>query len=310
MEAIVVVVNMKKIKIFNQDIIVKDSFCTSHPKKIIKSNPSLRLYIKLTDCCLANCKFCSNENSKDFGELDLEKLSFVISYLKEKDILHGISITGGEPLMNKEKLFEVLDLIFRIDKNIEISISTNGYQCKELANYDNVNKLESIHISRHHYLESKNKEIFKTNNIATTKDIMYLQEKLKDKKIININTIIMKEGINSLEEIKKMLDYVGDIGVYKNGFVSLMKCNSYAKEQFINFNNIFNSLDKDFFSAHHFYSKDYCECIDGIYLSKNNKLVEYYARMVKDVDCPYTTQLVYTSDNKVTSGFGKKILLK
>ena len=41
-----------------------------------------------------------------------------------------------------------------------------------------------------------------------------------------------------------------------------------------------------------------------------NKLVEYYVRMVKDVDCPYTTQLVYTSDNKVTSGFGKKILLK
>ena len=41
-----------------------------------------------------------------------------------------------------------------------------------------------------------------------------------------------------------------------------------------------------------------------------DKMVEFYARMVKDCSCPYTTQLVYKSDNKVTAGFGKKVLLK
>ena len=120
----------------------------------------------------------------------------------------------------------------------------------------------------------------------------------------------MKSGINSLEEIKNMLTYVGDIGVYKTGFVSLMKCNSYAEKEFINFNDLFSHLDDDFFPGHHFYSREYCECVDGIYLTKHHKLVEYYARMVKDCECPYTTQLVYTSDNKVTAGFGKKVLLK
>lgn len=47
-----------------------------------------------------------------------------------------------------------------------------------------------------------------------------------------------------------------------------------------------------------------------MYLTDDNNIVEFYARMVKDCDCDYTNQLVYTSDNKVTAGFGKKIILK
>lgn len=301
---------MERVKIFDTEILVKDYYCTDSPTKLRKTKPSLRLYIKLTDLCLANCKFCVNRQSKDFGTIALEKLAFVISYLKEKDLLHGISITGGEPMMNPDKLFQILDLIYGIDKNMEVAISTNGFRCREFTNYDKVNKLESIHISRHHYLDDKNNDIFRSYNVATTDDIIYLQQSLMDKKIININTIIMKDGIRSLVDIKNMLNYVGDINVYKTGFVSLMKCNQYASEQFINFNHIFENLDDSFFHAHHFFSKDYCECIDGIYLTNHNRLVEYYARMVKNCDCPYTTQLVYTSNNQVTAGFGKKVLYK
>lgn len=301
---------MKKIEIFDNELLVKDYYCTNNPNNYKETLPKLRLYIKLTDACLANCKFCANYQSRDFGTIDLNKLAFVISYLKEKNILHGISITGGEPMTKPDKLFQILDLIYKIDEHMEVAISTNGYNCKEFKNYNKVNQLESIHISRHHYNDKKNQEIFGTNNIATTAEIIDLEQSLKDKKIININTIIMKSGINSLEEIKNMLTYVGDIGVYKNGFVSLMKCNKYAKKEFINFNSIFERLDENFFPGHHFYSKAYCECVDGIYLTCHNRLVEYYARMVKDCDCPYINQLVYTSDNKLTAGFGKKVLWK
>lgn len=301
---------MEKIRIFDEELLVKDYYCVDSPFKVKKTKPSLRLYIKLTDQCLANCKFCANSQSKDFGTIDLEKLSFVIGYLKDKDILHGISITGGEPMTNPTKLFQILDFIYTIDKDMSVSISTNGYHCREFKNYDKVNNLESIHISRHHYDDRKNERIFHSKEIATEEDIIDLQYHLKDKKIININTIIMQSGINSLKEIKKMLTYVGDLGIYKTGFVSLMKCNSYAKKEFINFNSIFEHLDENFFPSHHFYSKEYCECVDGIYLTEHNKLVEYYARMVKDCDCSYTTQFVYTSDNKLTAGFGKKVLWK
>lgn len=301
---------MKKLSIFDQTITVKDYVCSDSPTKVVKVNPSLRLYIKLTDDCSANCGFCANGCSRDFGKLDFAKLEFIIRYLYDKGILHGISITGGEPMMYPEKVNHLCNLIYSIDSNMELQISTNGINLKEFHNFENINKLESIHVSRHHYLDSKNNEIFGSTLLPTTEDIIGLQEFLDDKKIININTIVMKGYIDSLKEIKKMLDYVGELGVYKNGFVSLMKCNQYSKQRFINFNDIFNNLDNNFFKGHHFYSKEYCECVDGIYLTEYKKLVEYYARMVKECNCPYVTQLVYTSDNQLKSGFSGKVLYK
>lgn len=301
---------MEKIKIFDNELIVKDHLCTTSPNIEEKGKPSLRLYVKLTDSCNADCLFCANKGSEDFGNIDLEKLEFVIRYLRSKNILHSIAITGGEPMINPDKLNNLINLIYSIDENLEVQVSTNGYNLKLFKEFENVNRLESIHISRHHYSDLKNFEIFRSKDIVSTEDIISLQEFLDDKKIININTMVMKGYIDCLKEIKKMLNYVGETGVYKNGFVSLMKCNDYCKERFINFNNIFNNLDDNFFKGHHFYSKHYCECLDGIYLTDKNKLVEYYARMVKDSTCPYVNQLVYTSDNKLKDGFSGKILYK
>lgn len=301
---------MKKIELFNHELLVKDSLCGPTPTSRYEVEPALRLYVKVTDYCNANCKFCANGACTDFGKIDLKKLEFVIRYLKENNRLHSISLTGGEPMINPDIVNDILNLIWNIDKKIEVQISTNGLNLREIANFDNPNNLESIHISRHHYDDSKNIEIFRTNKIGTTSDIMFLQEKLINKKIININTVAIKDYIDSLKEIKRMLDYVGDTGVYKNGFVSLMKCNEYANSHFINFNDIFNNLDENFLLANRFYSANYCECIDGIYTSSNAKLVEFYARMVKECNCPYTNQLVYTSDNKVTAGFSGKVLYK
>lgn len=301
---------MKKIELFGHELIVRDSLCTTNTDVLKIVNPSLRLYIKLTDVCNANCLFCANGETKDFGDIDFSKLEFIIRYLLDKNLLHGISITGGEPMVNPDKMNDLLNLIYGIEPNMEVAISTNGFNLREFVNMEYVNNLESIHISRHHYEDRINENIFGSKLVANTDDIIYLLESLDDKRIININTMVMKGYINNLSSIKKMLDYVGDIGVYKNGFVSLMKCNDYSKEHFINFNDIFNSLDENFFLGHHFYSGEYCECVDGLYLSSNNKLVEYYARMVKECNCPYTTQLVYTSDNRLTAGFGKKLLYK
>lgn len=301
---------MKTINLFGHDIIVRDTLCSTDSKDLKVVDPSLRLYIKLTDACNADCLFCANKESRDFGNLDFRKLEFVIRYLLDKKLLHGISITGGEPMMNPDKMNMLLNLIYGIDPNMEVAISTNGYNLRSFLDMEHVNKLESIHISRHHYDDEVNYSIFGSREVASTEDIVALQEGLDDKRIININTLVMKDYIEDLAGIRKMLNYVGDVGVYKNGFVSLMKCNQFSKDHFINFNDIFSSLDESFYLGHHFYNGEYCECVDGVYLTDNERMVEFYARMVKDCSCPYTTQLVYTSDNKVTAGFGKKLLYK
>ncbi|MBE6145291.1 MAG: radical SAM protein [Firmicutes bacterium] len=301
---------MKTINLFGHDIIVRDTLCSTDPKDLKVVDPSLRLYIKLTDACNADCLFCANKESRDFGNLDFRKLEFVIRYLLDKKLLHGISITGGEPMMNPDKMNMLLNLIYGIDPNMEVAISTNGYNLRSFLDMEHVNKLESIHISRHHYDDEVNYDIFGSRDVASTEDIIALQEGLDDKRIININTLVMKDYIEDLASIKRMLNYVGNVGVYKNGFVSLMKCNQFSRDHFINFNDIFSSLDESFYLGHHFYNGEYCECVDGVYLTDKDKMVEFYARMVKDCSCPYTTQLVYTSDNKVTAGFGKKLLYK
>ncbi len=301
---------MKTINLFGHDIIVRDNLCSTLKNDNTESNPSLRLYIKLTDACNAECLFCANREYRDFGNLDFRKLEYVIRYLLDKGLLHGISITGGEPMINPDKMSSLLKLIYNIEPNLEVAISTNGFNLREFANMEYVNNLESIHISRHHYLDEVNYEIFGSRDVASTDDIMYLQSRLDDKRIININTLVMKDYIEDLASIKRMLNYVGDVGVYKNGFVSLMKCNQFSKDHFINFNDVFSSLDESFYLGHHFYNGEYCECVDGLYLGNNDKIVEFYARMVKDCSCPYITQLVYTSDNQVTAGFGKKLLYK
>lgn len=301
---------MKTINLFGHDIIVRDTLCSTDPKDLKVVDPSLRLYIKLTDACNADCLFCANKESRDFGNLDFKKLEFVIRYLLDRGLLHGISITGGEPMMNPDKMNMLLNLIYSIEPTMEVAISTNGYNLRSFLDMEYVNKLESIHISRHHYDDEVNYSIFGSREVASTEDIIALQEGLDDKRIININTLVMKDYIEDLREIKKMLNYVGDVGVYKNGFVSLMKCNQFSRDHFINFNDIFSSLDESFYLGHHFYNGEYCECVDGVYLTDKDKMVEFYARMVKDCECPYTTQLVYTSDNRVTAGFGKKLLYK
>ena len=44
---------MKKISLFDQDLLVRDFVCSSSKDVLYPSDVSLRLYIKMTDCCNA-----------------------------------------------------------------------------------------------------------------------------------------------------------------------------------------------------------------------------------------------------------------
>ena len=100
----------------------------------------------------------------------------------------------------------LLNLIYSIDPSMEVAISTNGYNLREFINMEHVNKLESIHISRHHYDDEVNYDIFCSRDVASTEDIMVLQEGLDDKRIININTLVMKDYIE--ERVLKLAEYI------------------------------------------------------------------------------------------------------
>jgi molybdenum cofactor biosynthesis enzyme MoaA len=297
------------IQLFGKDVRIKNYYCSSNINKIPRSESKLHLYIKVTDACPATCSYCGNRGMEDYGNIDIGKLKYVLEHLHSQNRLHGVSISGGEPMLNFNKVNEIINTIVDTTGIRNISISTNGHNIKKILDFDNVDKLESVHISRHHYSDEVNKQIFGVNT-ANVSDIRYVIERLKNTKLLVLNCLLMKKYINNLVEVKRFLDFAGELNVFKAGFVSLMKVNDFSIDNFINFNEIFNNLDECFLRANHFYDQHICECCDGIYYSeKNGTLTEFYARMTKELNCDYTRQLVYTSDNRLTTGFGKESLI-
>ena len=109
------------------------------------------------------------------------------------------------PYKIEDKMNDLLHLIYSIDPNMEVAISTNGYNLKSFLEMEDVNKLESIHISRHHYDDEVNYSIFGSKDVASTEDIIALQDGLDDKRIVNINTLVMKDYIE--ERVLELAHY-------------------------------------------------------------------------------------------------------
>lgn len=298
----------EEIELYGKTIRIKNYSCSSNPSSFNRERMKLNLYIKITDSCNAKCKFCSNRDMQDSGKLDLLKLRAILIELNQRNLLNRISITGGEPLLQMELLNCVINLIYEIIPNAMVTINTNGYHLRKVVKLDAIDKIEGIHISRHHYQDEQNKEIFETD-IASIEDIKYVMKKVENKKLLRLNCLLIKGKIDCLEKVQKYLDFAGELGIFRVGFVSLMKVNEYSRENFINFNDVFKIESMNPKTHLHFYDRNICECINGVYVSKQGKFVEWYARMTKEMKCEYTRQFVYTSNNKLTIGFGKEIVI-
>lgn len=300
-------INYEMIRLFGHDVKVKNYMCSSNPNSYHQNHVAINLYVKINDACNGQCQFCSNCDLKDNGKLDLEKLRSTLIYLCDQEILNRISITGGEPLLNPELLNDTLNVIFSVNDQAHVTFNTNGYNLSAVLEFDAIDKVEGIHISRHHYDDSKNASIFGCD-VATIDDISHVMDKAQNSKLLRLNCLLMKDYIDNPREVRNYLEHASDLGIFRVGFVSLMKVNDYCRSHFVDFNDIFDSIINSKKTSHH-YDKDICECINGIYVADSGKFLEYYARMTKENNCDYARQLVYTSDNRLTTGFGKASLI-
>ena len=298
----------EEIELLGKKIKIKNYNCSINKDIFQREKIKLNLYIKINDECNAQCLYCSNHNMKNNGKLDIEKLTFLLKELKKQDLINRISITGGEPMLNFELLNNVINSVFEVIPNAFLTINTNGFNLKNILNLDEIDKIEGVHISRHHYDDVKNNEIFGIK-VAGYNDIKKVMEMLSNKRLIRLNCLLLKGNIDNIDEVNKYLEFASLLDVFRVGFVSLMKVSDYCKENFIDFNNVFNKDCINTNILRHYYDQNICECINGAYISDEGKIIEYYARMTKELNCDYARQLVYTSDNKLTLGFGKEIII-
>lgn len=299
-----------EVTIFDKTIKLRDNLCTCSAKKIIKGSLYYNLYISITDVCLASCKFCNNNTkqkcTKSTHVLDLDKLAMVIKELKSKVELNRISITGGEPLLDIPLLNKVINLIYEIcGKNQAVTINTNGINIAKILELDNLDLLEGIHISRHHYNDKINDEIFGFKT-AHLNEIKELNNKLKNKRLLRLNCLLIKDYIDSSQTAQEYLEMASQLDIFKVGFVGLMPINEYSKQHYIEYKKVFEDFGESF-KAKQLYNRTTCDCMNGIYPAKNGNFVQFYARTVRDLNPKYAGQFNYTYDNHFNAGFNNRI---
>jgi len=296
------------LELFGQKVEIKNHPCTVKGQTPYKRHMRLNLYIKVTDICNAKCSVCSNHGNEKCSQLDYDKLKYAIEYLDSKDLINRIGITGGEPFLDMERLNKVLNTVFETKKDAFVTINTNGFRIKDCLDLDSIDKVDGIHISRHHFNDKINNQFFGVK-VASLEDIYDVITKSNNPKLIRLNCLLMKSYIHNIRQVQRYLDMASEVGALKCGFVSLMPINEESKKEFVNYNDVFDKLPRRFQKINETNDFDICECINGVYLADNGRVIPYYARMTKELNCPYARQFVYTSDNHLSVGFNKKILL-
>ena len=295
-----------QITLFGKEITVKNYLCAKNgcPYKQKPKPLELQLSIVPTFYCGAGCAFCSAAASAgNRAFLDVRKLEKVLRELDSKKVIRGISITGGEPFTDTGLLNEIIEMIFDIcGVETEISINTNGSGLFKLKDIRRLAYVDTIHISRHHYDDEKNRSYFGIP-VATGAEIAETVDIVKDPKLFVFNCLLLKGGMDSKEECIKFLEFAGKIGVPKVGFITPMVVNGYTEKNRVSYTEVFDRNDSRILFTTGFKDFDLCRCQDGVYLTESGKLVEFYGRETEYGCAGYVRGLVYGADNVLRTGF-------
>lgn len=254
-----------ELKVNGEEYFIKPYSCSP--------NTEFPFYINITNICNAKCKFCSNELNNNNGKLNLLELKSVLDEIHTK--VSRFSISGGETLLFKDDLKSLLELLAKYNRRI--TLNTNGSLLKETLDLLNCYPIESIQLSRHHYIDEKNNEVF------GIKTISYEEIKaLEPKADLRINCLLIENYIDSPEEIVKFLEHISETNISQVGFISMMQVNPFAKENFIDYKKIVRDLEDDLQITDKLSDGDRCMCNNAIYVAKNGKSIFVYFRNTKN----------------------------
>jgi organic radical activating enzyme len=242
--------------LFDKKIPIKSHYCSLNGSEMFPiKEPYVNLYIQLKGCN-AKCSFCSFQNvAKPF---DFNKFEEVLQSLQGEIRVNKISITGGEPTLNLPKLYKIINLVRLYFPDSFFVMNTNGSSGKpprynvplvEMFYDGMLEKFDSISISRHHYTDYHNDEIFGEKNIfkqenkgdfvidvtsngihmLSKQQLQGLQSMVNNKNLFHLSCNLIKGQIDSTQKIYNYLEFANYVKIYDVGFVSLMKINDFCK---------------------------------------------------------------------------------
>ena len=302
----------RTVNILGKPVTVKNYICSEDGVNYKKKPENIQLQMSVcpTSFCPGNCPFCIAKDIKSKRVLDINKFADVMRRLKEEDRIRGVKITGGEPFYDINLLNEVVSTLFGIfGYELELSISTNGIRLDELHKIKDLEYIEAIHISRHHYDDDINKILFGGVEIPSGEKLKEIVSTVSFKDLFVFNCMLLKDYINTPQEAHRFLDFAINTGVPKVGFMTCSPINDFAKRHIIPYESVINDKDPSLLFTRGFYDYEFCHCRDGVYVSPSGDVVEFYGRSTNTEGCIYSRGLVYDADDHLRDGFGGKVII-
>ena len=132
--------------------------------------------------------------------------------------------------------------------------------------------IDCIALSRHHYDDSINQEIFGTNKVPSSQEI---KEVMDDEKI-HFRCNLIKDYIDCQEEMITYMEKGSELGVIDFGFVSLMPLNGYCKENYIDHPDL--SLMPRTKLNYSQAESTGCNCRNFLHYTEQGRIVKLYSR--------------------------------
>lgn len=206
---------------------------------------SRELRMIVTQNCNYECYFCHREGinrdcDSKFNSSDYE---YLYSVCKEKYRWNEVSLTGGEPLMNKD-IDNIIEKIY--NKNGKITIITNGELLLEHEKV--IPYIKRINLSLHSLDKVKYEKI--VNRIdkmeKILRNIAYIRNKYPNVDL-RLNVVLTK-GINDTEEnIMELLNFAEKIG----GSIKFIELYTIKKEDIVKLEFVEDILLKNNYKYYH-----------------------------------------------------------
>lgn len=294
---------MKRIILGDKSFLIKNYYCSEDGSYIQKEDGKLWIYVNVTDICQANCPFCVNPSKSILCKNSFNIESFGRVLKKINPFVYGISLTGGEPMLNTALIEDIVVVVKKsLDSKVELDMVTNGINLDVLPKLRGIQRFSSIHISRHGITDEDNEKLMGWKS-PTEQELRELVHKMPDPGMITFNCVLQKGGVSDLESMADYLEMSARIGVLNTSFIGLFLTNDYCMKHYISPAELDFSKDSRFRLWNHFHDYQYCQCSSGDYLSQNG-YVRFYYRCPGNRTAPYVRQLVYTADNRLLDGFG------
>ena len=249
---------------------IEDIIKKREAKFINKSKPKKEWRISITENCNYRCFFCHEEGldmEKDRKDRSFDEIYNVV----KKGIELGyedITFTGGEPLIKKRIIEEILIKLNQENLNPDITIVTNAYLIDDqlLDVIEKYNGYLKFNISTH----SVNKEMYnKITNPKSNQSVDAFEklieniDKIKRKNIpIKLNFVLLKGMNTSKEYTDKIIEFALEHNVDYIKFSELLVTEKLKK---------YYNFYYDVFSLENYYKKEF-RLIDSI---ERRKVYQY-----------------------------------